>query len=56
VLIETGFQLGVFETSEAILAYDHPRVVEFLVIVLMINFAVVVEIGSLPKRSASSIC
>ena len=56
MLAETGFQLGVFETSEAILAHDHPQVVEFLVIVSMINFAVAVEIGGLPKRGASSTC
>jgi hypothetical protein len=56
VLAETGFQLGVFETSEAILAHDHPQVVKFLVIVLIINFAVAVEIGSLPERGASSTC
>jgi hypothetical protein len=56
VLAETGFQLRVFETSEAILAHDHPQVVEFLVIVLIINFAVAVEIGGLPERGASSIC
>jgi hypothetical protein len=56
VLVETGFQPGVFETLEAILAHDHPRVVEFLVIVSIINFAVVVEIGGLPERGASSTC
>ena len=49
MLAETGFQPGVFETSEAILAHDHPWVVEFLIIVSMINFAVVVEIGGLPE-------
>src|SRR5271165_5174312 len=56
MLAETSFQLGVFETSEAILAHDHPRVVEFLVIVSIINFVVAVEIGGLPERSASSTC
>jgi len=56
VLAETGFQPGVFETSQAILAHNHPRVVEFFVIVLIINFAVAVEIGGLPERGASSTC
>ena len=56
MLAETGFQPGVFETSEAILAHDHPRVVEFLVIVLIINFAVAIEISGLLGRSASSTC
>jgi len=56
VLAETGFQPGVFETLEAILAHDHPWVVEFLVIILIINFAVAVEIGSLPERGALSTC
>jgi hypothetical protein len=56
MLAETGFQPGVFETLEAILVHDYPQVVEFLVIILMINFAVAVEISSLPERGALSTC
>jgi hypothetical protein len=56
VLAETSFQLGVFKTSKVILAHDHLWVVEFLVIVLIINFAVAVEIGSLPKQGALLTC
>jgi hypothetical protein len=55
VVWETGCQPGVFETSAAILAHDHPLVVEFLVIVWTINKAVAVKVLSLLEWGALSI-
>jgi hypothetical protein len=44
------------ETSAAILAHDHPLVVEFLVIVSIINKAVAVEVLGLLGWGVSSTC
>ena len=43
-------------TSAAIRAHDQPRVIEFLVIVSIINKTVAMEILGRPKRGASSTC
>jgi hypothetical protein len=46
----------VFETLAAIRQHDQPLVIEFLVIVSIINNERAVEILGLPERGASSIC
>jgi hypothetical protein len=43
-------------TFVIIRAYDHPLIVEFLVMVLIINKAVAIEVFGLPKRGVSLTC
>jgi hypothetical protein len=56
VLTETGCRPSVSVTFAVIQTHNQPLVIEFLVIVLIINKVVAVEVVKRPKRGASLTC